>query len=200
VSVPDVVAALKRLGTHLSAITGSQTDRMTRDDGWRLLTLGRQLERLCAMANLLSALFQRNAVLGDSAFGLLLDLFDSTITYRAHYPGRQEIPALLNLLVLEPANPRSIACVLGVLRKELARLPGAADGPGATLADLLPVLAEGGAAGTALAALCERDGQGRYQALLDLAAQLDAAASALSNEISRRYFSHASGRDQTLTA
>jgi len=200
VSAPDVVAALKRLGTQLSAITGSQTDRMTRDDGWRLLTLGRQLERLSAMANLLGALFRRNAVLGDSAFGLLLDLFDSTITYRAHYPGRQEIPALLNLLVLEPANPRSIACVLGVLRKELARLPGAADGPGAALADLLPVPAEGAAAGTALAALCERDGQGRYQALLDLAAQLDAAASALSNDISRRYFSHVSGRDQTLTA
>ncbi len=199
-SAPDLLAALKRLGTHLSAITGAQTDRMTRDDGWRLLTLGRQLERLCTMSTLLGALFQRNAVLGDSAFGLLLDLFDSTITYRANYPGRQEIPALLNLLVLEPANPRSIACVLGVLRKELARLPGSADGPAAALADLLPVLDDGGAPGTALAALCERDGQGRYQALLDLAARLDAAASALSNEISRRYFSHASGRDQTLTA
>ncbi|MBB1627344.1 circularly permuted type 2 ATP-grasp protein [Achromobacter sp. UMC71] len=200
VSAPDLLPALKRLGTQLSAITGSQTDRMTRDDGWRLLTLGRQLERLCAMSHLLGALFQRNAVLGDSAFGLLLDLFDSTITYRANYPGRQEIPALLNLLVLEPANPRSIICVLGVLRKELARLPGAADGPAAALADLLPVLDDDGAPGTALAALCERDGQGRYQALLDLSTRLDAAATALSNEISRRYFSHAAGRDQTLTA
>lgn len=191
----DVLRALATLGTQLSAITGSQTDRMTRDDGWRLLTIGRQIERLSAMAGLLGELFRRNAVLGDSGFTMLLDLFDSKITYRAYYPGRQEVPALLNLLVQEPANPRSIACVLGVLRKEVARLPDTVAGPAADLLALLP--ADG--AGVGLVALCHQT-QGLYAGVLALSEQLDAAAIALSNEISRRYFSHAAGYDQTLSA
>ncbi|MBB1593285.1 circularly permuted type 2 ATP-grasp protein [Achromobacter sp. UMC46] len=194
-AAPDVLRALKNLGMQLSAITGSQTDRMTRDDGWRLLTIGRQIERLSAMAGLLGELFRRNAVLGDSGFNILLDLFDSKITYRAYYPGRQEVPALLNLLVQEPANPRSIACVLSVLRKEVARLPGTVAGPATDLLGLLP----SEDAGPTLAALCQQS-QGLYAGVLALCETLDAAASALSNEISRRYFSHAAGYDQTLSA
>ncbi|MFF7400279.1 circularly permuted type 2 ATP-grasp protein [Achromobacter sp. NPDC008082] len=195
VSAPDVLRALKNLGMQLSAITGSQTDRMTRDDGWRLLTIGRQIERLSAMASFLGELFRRNAVLGDSGFNILLDLFDSKITYRAYYPGRQEVPALLNLLVQEPANPRSLACVLNVLKKEVARLPDTVAGPASDLLALLP--AQG--AGVTLATLCEQT-QGLYAGVLALSEQLDGAASNLSNEISRRYFSHAAGYDQTLSA
>jgi uncharacterized alpha-E superfamily protein len=210
---------LKSLAMQLSAITGSQTDRMTRDDGWRLLTIGRQIERLSAMAGLLGALFRRNAVLGDSGFNMLLDLFDSKITYRAYYPGRQEVPALLNLLVQEPANPRSLACVLNVLRKEVARLPDTVAGPAADLVRLLP---ENGV-GASLAELCRQtqgqsqgmgqsqslgqaqtqtqtQTQGQYADVLALSAQLEDAASALSNAISLRYFSHAAGHDQTLSA
>jgi uncharacterized alpha-E superfamily protein len=223
-SAPDVLRGLKSLAMQLSAITGSQTDRMTRDDGWRLLTIGRQIERLSAMAGLLGALFRRNAVLGDSGFNMLLDLFDSKITYRAYYPGRQEVPALLNLLVQEPANPRSLACVLNVLRKEVARLPDTVAGPAADLVRLLP---ENGV-GASLADLCRQSQnqtqsqgmgqsqsqtqtqqsqtqtqtqtQGQYADVLALSAQLEDAASALSNAISLRYFSHAAGHDQTLSA
>lgn len=194
-ATPDVLRALKNLGMQLSAITGSQTDRMTRDDGWRLLTIGRQIERLSAMAGLLGELFRRNAVLGDSGFNILLDLFDSKITYRAYYPGRQEVPALLNLLVQESANPRSIACVLSVLRKEVARLPGTVAGPATDLLGLLP----SEDAGPSLTALCQQT-QGLYAGVLVLCETLDGAASALSNEISRRYFSHAAGYGQTLSA
>lgn len=198
-SAPDVLRGLKSLGMQLSAITGSQTDRMTRDDGWRLLTIGRQIERLSAMAGLLGTLFRQNAVLGDSGFNMLLDLFDSKITYRAYYPGRQEVPALLNLLVQEPANPRSLACVLNVLRKEVARLPDTVAGPATDLVRLLP---EDGV-GVTLAELCgqhQSQGQSQYGGVLALTAQLEDAASALSNAISLRYFSHAAGHDQTLSA
>ncbi|MNV24077.1 hypothetical protein D3C71_1151220 [compost metagenome] len=132
---------------------------------------------------------------GDSGFNILLDLFDSKITYRAYYPGRQEVPALLNLLVQEPANPRSIACVLSALRKEVARLPGTGAGPATDLLGLLP----SEDAGPSLTALCQQT-QGLYAGVLALCETLDGAASALSNEISRRYFSHAAGYGQTLSA
>jgi uncharacterized alpha-E superfamily protein len=42
---------LKTASDHLAAITGAQTDRMTRDDGWRLLSIGRHIERLGFLAS-----------------------------------------------------------------------------------------------------------------------------------------------------
>ncbi len=201
-STTEAVAALEHLGTQLYAITGAQTDRMTRDDGWRLLTIGRQIERLVAMTAALGAIFQRNIALNEKAFALLLGLFDSTITYRSHYQRRQEIPALLDLLVFEPANPRSIACVLNVLRSEVARLP---DMDNASLIDSTPVIdflrllpIEG--VGYGLVEICERDSHGRYPKLLDLVSHLNHVANQLSDEIGKRYFSHASDTDRMLAA
>lgn len=195
-SASDVRRGLRRLGRQLAAITGAQTDHMTRDDGWRLLTIGRQTERLSAMASMLSALFAGNAVLRDGGFNLLLQLFDSTITYRAYYQGRFEIPALLHLLVLDAANPRSPACVLEHLRAEVARLPDSAAGPAAELLALLP----GPDLDTSLAQLCQRGETGLHDAVLALARRLESAAASLSDEIGRRYFSHSAGPDQALAA
>lgn len=179
--------ALQRLATRLSAITGAQADRMTRDDGWRLLTIGRQTERLSVMSRSLDCLFVDNAVLLESGFALLLDVFDSTITYRAYYQSRHEIPVLLNLLVLDEDNPRSLACIAAELRSELARFTKSDPSRPDPILALLPP--EG--LGVTLSSLCERDADGRYGAVLALAAQLTRAASAISDEIGRRYFSHA---------
>ena len=41
--VEDALAAMNQLVPGLGAITAAQTDGMTRDDGWRLLTIGRQI-------------------------------------------------------------------------------------------------------------------------------------------------------------
>jgi uncharacterized alpha-E superfamily protein len=53
-----VLGVLNRATTHLAAITGAQTDRMTRDDGWRLLSVGRQIERLDMLAHALALGFE----------------------------------------------------------------------------------------------------------------------------------------------
>ncbi|MGN6581692.1 MAG: circularly permuted type 2 ATP-grasp protein [Bordetella sp.] len=188
----DVQRGLRRLNRQILSITGAQTDHMTRDDGWRLLTIGRHTERLAAMAGMLAVLFQDNAILRDGGFNLLLQLFDSSITYRAYYQGRYEIPALLNLLVLDSNNPRSPACSLKVLHARLPRLPG----NGADLPGLLPTPDMD----VTLSRLCERDEHGRYANVLALADRLEAAASALSDEIGRRYFSHSADVDQSLVA
>jgi uncharacterized circularly permuted ATP-grasp superfamily protein/uncharacterized alpha-E superfamily protein len=200
VSSVDVVPALEYLGMQLSAITGAQTDRMTRDAGWRLLTIGRQIERLSAMSSTAWALFQDQVVKTEPGFDLLLDLFDSTITYRAHYQRRHEIPALLDLLVMDLENPRSLACVLEVLRGQILLLPGL-DGTLAseTIGELLGLLPKEGI-GLSLAELCEEDSQGNFGRVLALASRLSESARNLSDEIGRRYFSHVAGADRALTA
>jgi len=64
-SVAQVLPALQHLTVQLAAVTGAQTDRMTRDHGWRLLSVGRLIERLAGMASalvtLLDALDPRGA-------------------------------------------------------------------------------------------------------------------------------------------
>ena len=54
-TLQQVLPALDRLALQLAAVTGAQTDRMTRDHGWRLLTVGRLLERLLGLTSRMAA-------------------------------------------------------------------------------------------------------------------------------------------------
>jgi uncharacterized circularly permuted ATP-grasp superfamily protein/uncharacterized alpha-E superfamily protein len=180
----EATRALEHLGVQLTAITGAQTDRMTRDDGWRLLTIGRQIERLGAMAASLSVLFEDDAVVTESGFDLLLELFDSIITYRAHYQRRHETVALIDLLVVDAENPRSIACVLHTLRSALAALPAVADKPP------LDAMLDHEDLVDDLLVLCQRE-DGHYVALSKFVGRLYLLSRQISDEIGRRYFTHA---------
>ncbi|MFN9031246.1 MAG: circularly permuted type 2 ATP-grasp protein [Betaproteobacteria bacterium] len=179
------VDALRRLSVDLAALAGAQADRMTRDDGWRLLTIGRQIERLACLAGTLAAFEATGALREDGGFDLVLALFDSVVTYRALYQGRHELPPLLHLLVQDTANPRALACVAELLRAELARLPTP---PAQLLAVLAPL-----ESWPSLAELCALDEQRRLPALAAQAEALRLTAYALSDGIGARYFSHAAG-------
>ncbi|HWS05338.1 MAG TPA: circularly permuted type 2 ATP-grasp protein, partial [Burkholderiaceae bacterium] len=112
-------SALRVLDTasgHMAAITGAQTDRMTRDDGWRLLSIGRLIERLCVLIPALASGFETRAVHDSGGFEALVALFDSTITFHAQYQQSREVAALLDLLVLDRDNPRSLGWVAQTLR------------------------------------------------------------------------------------
>jgi uncharacterized alpha-E superfamily protein len=124
--VPDVLGVLSRATTHLAAITGAQTDRMTRDDGWRLLSVGRQIERLDMLSHALGLGFDLKVHEADDGFALLLGMFDSVITYRAQIQGRREVLPLLHLLTIDTDNPRSLAWVartMGNLKRPASSSP-----------------------------------------------------------------------------
>lgn len=122
-SLVGALEALDELGLQLAALTGLQTDRMTRDLGWRVLTLGRLIERLIKMSETLQVFLELDAIDSSRGFDALLTLFDSIITYRARYQGRQDIEALAELLMFDESNPRSIAWVVQETLLELSRLP-----------------------------------------------------------------------------
>lgn len=179
--------ALEHVGTQLYAITGAQTDRMTRDDGWRLLTIGRQIERLLAMSNALTVMLERDVLQSEPerAFALVLGLFDSTITYRSLYQRRQELAALLDLLIFDDENPRALATMIAVLRTEVARLPDTGTGPASALLAGFPL----DGVGVTLAELVEREVSGKHTAVLELTRGLTTLVRRLSNDIALRYFS-----------
>ena len=121
----SAVSALRVLDTasgHMAAITGAQTDRMTRDDGWRLLSIGRLIERLCVLIPALASGFETGAVHDTGGFEAMVALFDSTITFHAQYQQSREVAALLDLLVLDRDNPT----IAGLGGADRARTPGQA--------------------------------------------------------------------------
>jgi len=189
----QVLPALDRLALQLAALTGAQSDRMTRDHGWRLLTVGRLLERLISVSTRLRVFLEAQALGSVAGIELLLELFDSVITFRARYQRHEDLLALADLLVLDSTIPRSFAGVLRRLRTEIGKLPGAP----ATLQPLLQLLpAEG--AGLTLESLRGADEAAIAQALLALARRLGHSAAVLAEHVSERYFTLAQGVDQRV--
>ena len=192
-SVDDVMVVLQRAATHLAAITGAQSDRMTRDDGWRLLSVGRQTERLDFLTQALMLGLQLDLPARDDGFALLLGLFDSTITYRAQFQARRELPPLLQLLVLELDNPRSLAGVARTLRDRVERLARHEQRWVQRMLDELPAPDE-----WALDDLLQQDEDGRHAVLLSSLKNLSDRTQALSAEVGRRLFSHVGPGDHTV--
>ena len=187
----QVLPALDQLALQLAAVTGAQTDRMTRDHGWRLLTVGRLLERLQGLTLRLQTFGQAQALGSMAGVELLLELFDSLISFRARYQRHQDLLALTDMLVLDSANPRAFAGVLRRLRTEIGKLPGEPQ----TLRPLLDLLPAAGA-GLTLESLRDADEAELAVRLHDLAADLGAAATALAERIGERYFVLVHGIDQ----
>ncbi|MBL8288486.1 MAG: circularly permuted type 2 ATP-grasp protein [Rubrivivax sp.] len=190
-----VLAALDALALHLAAVTGAQTDRMTRDHGWRLLTVGRLIERLIGLATRWQCFLGAQALGHAAGVELLLDLADSLITFRARYQRHEDLLPLTELLVLDSTNPRSLAGVLRRLRTELGKLPEPA---GAGAARPLSAWLPASGAGLTLEdlrGLTETEVAARLQAL---ASELANAAAALANEVGERYFNLAHGEDRRV--
>jgi uncharacterized circularly permuted ATP-grasp superfamily protein/uncharacterized alpha-E superfamily protein len=192
-SVDDVLVVLQRAATHLAAITGAQSDRMTRDDGWRLLSVGRQTERLDFLTQTLMLGLQLDLPSRDDGFALLLALFDSTITYRAQFQARRELPPLLHLLVLDLDNPRSLAGVARTLRDRIERLARHEQRWVQRVLDELPAPDQ-----WALEELLEAGEEGQHAVLLSSLRHLSERTQALSSEVGRRLFSHVGPGDHTV--
>ena len=176
---------------QLAAVTGAQSDRMTRDHGWRFMTVGRLLERLIGMSAQLGSFVETGALGQAAGMELMLELFDSAITFRARYQRHEDLLALTDLLVLDSANPRSLAGVLRRLRTELRKLPGGDDFID-TLLRRLP--ADG--AGVQLDDLRGADEAQVLRVLGEVCAQLQASGAGLADDLGHRFFAHASTGDE----
>ncbi|MBC7609721.1 MAG: circularly permuted type 2 ATP-grasp protein [Polaromonas sp.] len=198
----EALRTLESASGFLAAMTGAQTDRMMRDDGWRLLSIGRCIERLSMLSAALARGFQTGAVFDDGGFSAMVALFDSTITFHAQYQQRRDIPALLDLLVLDRDNPRSLAWVIQTLEGRLAKLALSAPTAVHVLPDLTAGLPDPArwVVDEVLNKPQPSPGQGSYTALIEQLEHCQSSAFELSDKISRRYFSHATSSNHSLGA
>jgi uncharacterized alpha-E superfamily protein len=183
----DPRETLDRLLLGLAALSGFTLDDMTQDDGWRLMMLGRALERLQFLSALLADRLDAGAHPYRGELEWLLDVGGSTITYRTRYLASPRLAPTLQLLVFDETNPRSLAFHWRAVRRTLVQL--AASLGGAVEDVMEEPIRRVSAASPALEAADETGTAARVEfaaALLNL----NASANRLCDRLGMRHFSH----------
>ncbi|WP_417410898.1 circularly permuted type 2 ATP-grasp protein [Hoeflea sp.] len=119
----DAASAMGVLLRKITGFSGLVHENMYRFSGWRFLTIGRSLERAIAMADLLGTFAEWSGPHGG--FELCVEVGDSVMSHRRRYPVTASRETVVDLLALDPLNPRSIAFHIDEIREQVSLLPGA---------------------------------------------------------------------------
>ncbi|MBK8174695.1 MAG: circularly permuted type 2 ATP-grasp protein [Rhodospirillales bacterium] len=190
----DVLESLDESIRTLAAFSGMELENMTRNHGWRFLDMGRRLERAQHLVDLLHSLLARGNPEEDGSLVLLLELADSLMTYRSRYLTTPMLPPVIDLLILDETNPRSVGFQVAALVEHVDALPRDLDANVRTPEQrlVLSLLTEVRLA--EIAQLCDEDSEGRRGSLEALLDTIGSALPHLSELITRDYFSHTEAR------
>src|SRR5712671_1119976 len=103
----------------IASFSGLAQENMTRLGGWRFLDLGRRIERALVTCRFARQFGGRL----DRGLDTLLELCDSRITYRQRYVMVAARAPVIDLTVLDPSNPRSVAFQFEEIENHLAAMP-----------------------------------------------------------------------------
>jgi uncharacterized circularly permuted ATP-grasp superfamily protein/uncharacterized alpha-E superfamily protein len=123
-TLSDLLDQLEELVISLTAFSGLALENMTRGRGWQFLDLGRRLERASHTIHLLQSTLV--AVSGTNEGPLLealLEVADSSMTYRRRYLSTLQAAPVLDLLLADETNPRSLAFQLVAIAGHVESLP-----------------------------------------------------------------------------
>lgn len=183
----DPRETLDTLLLSLVALAGFALDDMTQDDGWRLMMLGRRLERLQFLSELLALRLQSGSVPSQGELEWLLDIGDSTITYRTRYIAAPQLGSTVDLLVFDKTNPRALAYQWNHMQYSLVRIAASLGGipddsidEAVSAVEQMEVISIDGDSARAARA---------RQALAEQLNALSSAAATLSDRLSLKHFS-----------
>jgi len=193
----DLLDKLDVLLVQLAALAGEIAESMTRTYAWRFLDLGRRVERGLRDSQLVRGMLIGGGSNEPEALETLLEMLDSVMTYRSRYASRFKLGPVLDLLICDTSNPRSVAFQVAECATHIERLRAGAN-------ELKGPADEGLAAGL-LQAIRDVDivrisnefEAGSRGPLIKLLDHIDATLPAFSDVVSHRYFFH-SGRIQRL--
>ena len=193
VQLDDALLPLNRMITDLAAFSGMEMENMTRGHGWRFLDIGRRLERAVNTTALLTA----SLVAGSSHYAMLeplLEIADSTMTYRRRYFAEPQLTPVLDLLVADPTNARSLAFQVVQLADHVDQLPRDNAAPSPTKEQRIVARMSETIAGADLDTIGQPEGDGALPALEVLLEAIADDLRRLSDTITHYYFSHAEVR------
>ncbi len=179
------IELLDQLIFGLAAVSGTTLDNMVRGHAWTFLDLGRRVERGVYMLMLLQSFLAPGAT--RLHMEALLEVADSLLTYRARYLSSLQAAPVVDLLLTDSTNPRSVAFQLELAKEHLRRLPGRV-GVVRSLAERRAITLESNLLTADVEEACAGDGAGLRQ-LLEESTTLFWQ---LSDDISGSFFSHLS--------
>jgi uncharacterized circularly permuted ATP-grasp superfamily protein/uncharacterized alpha-E superfamily protein len=181
--IEDKLAAVATFGGHMH-------ESMTRNFGWYFLDMGRRLERAYNLCDALDALFATSQSQDSDAERLkyVLELADSYITYRSRYRVEPMLPLVLDLLLMDASNPRSLAYQLERLSDHLESLPMASEGTSLPRERRIVLELQTAVRLATIEELSEVGPDGSRRRLSQLLQHVVTELPALSDAISRRYF------------
>jgi uncharacterized circularly permuted ATP-grasp superfamily protein/uncharacterized alpha-E superfamily protein len=114
-------------GQMLTGILSLQgvTANMMRDPGWRMICTGRAVERGLQLCHLLDATttVRRGIDVDRDVHNAVLSAAESAVTHRRRYRGYVRVTGVLDLLLTDAENPRSLAFGVAEMREHLAAMP-----------------------------------------------------------------------------
>lgn len=193
----ELLDFLNRLVLSLAALSGFALDDMTRDEGWRFLLTGRRIERLHALSSSLGGFLRGPAATDQEGLEWLLELANSSITYRSRYLAVAQVVPVLDLLLLDQQNPHGVLFQLRSLLRSLERLQSPPEPVLNALAERLthfdlrsledPLFGE-----ASLSAVLE--------GLADMLGQIAEASEDAAERLALRHFAHVDISQQTVSA
>jgi uncharacterized circularly permuted ATP-grasp superfamily protein/uncharacterized alpha-E superfamily protein len=198
---PPVSASLPPLSTvlellnhtiiTLAAFSGLGVENMTRGPGWHFLDMGRRLERAVYTVDLLRSLLIDVGAHEATVLETLLEIADSSMTYRSRYLTTLQCAPVLDLLLIDETNPRSVLYQLMALAEHVEHLPRNHARPSLSPAQRLVLMALTSLRLAEIDVLCEIRADGRRPHLETLLTRLRTDLPALSDVMIHHYLSHA---------
>ncbi len=197
--LPEALDMLDRLLMPLAAFSGLSSESMTHGYGWRFMDMGFRIERAVMSALILQEMLTKTPQLDTPVLDAILEVAHSSMTYRSRYQSHVAPLPLLDLLLCDDSNPRSIAYQLEMISQHacaLSALTGREELPEQTLATELVQRIKH----CDLKSLVQTNGKGLRVQLNRLLAEVIERVQEISNLITHRYLAHVDTTSQLASA
>jgi uncharacterized alpha-E superfamily protein len=197
----EVLVYLNGIITDLAAFSGMEMENMTRGHGWRFLNLGRRLERSVNLIGVLRGALavshaegaarhpaQEGAAGNSAIVEPLLEIADSSMTYRRRYYALPRLAPALHLLLADDTNTRGLPFQLAAVSDHILRLPRDPRAPSPTREERLMARARDTLAEIIISRAWSEDDCAPLDGLLGA---LEGDLKEMSDAITYFYFSHA---------
>ena len=121
--IPEFAGQLTKCLSLLSAFSGLERENTNRGAGWLFMSIGRRLERANSLTSQLREITRPLAAENWAYLECLLEVGDSSMTYRQRYYTTLQPLAVLDVLMADETNPRSLIFQLEHIADLYAKLP-----------------------------------------------------------------------------
>lgn len=117
-----MVGWLNSLILIIEAANGLSMENMTRGPLWQFLDSGRRIERAIFIVDMMAGALTDCETEESAPMDLLLEIADSVMTYRSRYLAAPRLAGVMDLLLCDESNPRSLGFQLAALSEHMNSL------------------------------------------------------------------------------